>query len=104
MSFIIDPLTLILITRHVPERSRPMRLVKAPISLIARPVLPYLNAATVPVLTFPLAEILGSVLENELRPVFHFAIVIVLIGLQAEVSFLTWLFVVLYLFLCLCAG
>ena len=104
VSFIIDPLSLILVACHVPERTLSMRLVKAPISLVARPVLPNLDTATMPILFFPLAKILGPVLENELRPIFHLTIVIVLIGLQAEVSFRAWLLGVFYLVLCLCAG
>ena len=104
MSFIIDPLALILVARHVPERPLSMRLVKAPIALVARPVLPNLDATAMPILPFPLAEVLGPVLENELGPILHLAIVIVLIGLQAEVCFHARLFAVFYLLLCLYAG
>ena len=82
MSFVIDPLALIFVAGYVPERSLSMCFVEAPIALIPCPVLPNLNAATVPVLALPLTEVLRPVLEDELGSVLHLAIIVVLAGLQ----------------------
>ena len=92
VSFVIDPLTLILVSSHVPEYPLTMRLVETPVSIVTRPVLPDLDATSVPVMTFPLTEVLGSVLEDELGPILNRVIIIALVSLQAESTSSTSIF------------
>ena len=78
MSLIIDPLSLILITMHVPESALAMRLIEAPVTLIACTVLPDLHTMTVSVLALPLASVLGAILEDEFGTVLDGALIVAL--------------------------
>ena len=88
MGLIIDPLAFILVAVHMPECTLAMCLIEAPVALIPCPVLPDLNASSMPILAFPLAQVLSTILEDKLGPVLHVWIIVGLVRLQAEASIL----------------
>lgn len=84
VGLVVDPLALVLIPVHMPESALTVRFVKAPVTLIPGTILPDLNASTVAVLALPLAEVLGSIFEHELRPILHGLIVVSLASFQSH--------------------
>ena len=86
MSLVIDPLSFILIAVNVPESSLAMCFVEVPVALVARSILPNLDAVTVSVLVLPLTRVLGSILEHKLGSILNLTLVVAFASLKLEVG------------------
>lgn len=82
MSFVIGPLSLVLVAVDVPESSMTVCFVESPVALVAGTVLPDLSATTMSILALPLSDILRTIFENKLRPVLNIVRIVRLIRLQ----------------------